>query len=211
MSDVVEILPGNTPPFTRALAAGMSDDLPVPYRDETDPDTCSPAMLPFLAARESVDLWFEDWPLERKRRMVREARELAALKGTRKGLKRFLEFVDAEIVDVVAHPSRFVLGRSAIGLDPVGHQPFVAHYLIKVTLVRPVAVFEFGKAVLGSSPLTVVDLEPIRRAKIACVAAKAPETAYSVTFAWRRRATFRDILPDEETQHFSGFIDRARM
>ncbi|PWV97705.1 phage tail P2-like protein [Hoeflea marina] len=208
---VPSILPANAGVFEQALFAATFDELPVPFTETMDPATAPAAMLPFLAAHESVDLWFEDWPLARKRQMVSEAAELASLKGTRAGLRRYLAYVDAEIVDVIAHPARFAFGRAVIGITPVGHKPFVAHYLVRLSLTRPVNVFEFGKAVIGAAPLKSVDLEPIRRAKIAMATAKAPETQYSVTFAWRRRAIFADILPDEETQLFGGFINRTRL
>ncbi len=205
------LLPSNSRPFERAAADAMSDDLPVPFAQIMDPATTPQAFLPFLAAHESVDLWFDDWPLGRKRQMVAEAVELAALKGTRAGLRRFLDYVDGEITWLIAHPARFVLGSSAIGVRPIAHRPMVAHYIVKVPLRRPANAFQVGRAVLGSAALTRVSLEPLRRAKIAMSIAKDPATLYSATFAHRRRARFGDALPMDGSTKFGGFIHRPRL
>lgn len=205
------ILPSNSTPFERAVATALTDTLPVPLRDVLDPAITPLAFLPFLAAHESVDLWFDDWPDERKRQMVAEAVQLAALKGTREGARRFLAYVDAEITWLIAHPARFVVGRSAIGVRPINHRPMTAHYLVKVPLEQPVNPFRIGRAVLGQSAMTSISLEPLRRARIAASVAKAPETLTSVNFAWRRRARFGDALPLDGSIHFGQFIDRPRL
>ena len=110
MTDVVALLPATpTGPFERAMAAGMSDDLPVPYAQILNPYDTPVIWLPWLAAHHAVDLWFDDWPEARKREMIAQCAgvstvypddpPLGELKGTLKGLKRYLEFVDATIVD----------------------------------------------------------------------------------------------------------------
>ncbi|MET0170903.1 MAG: phage tail protein I, partial [Agrobacterium vaccinii] len=123
MSDVSVLLPSSSDVFELALASGMSDDLPIPYAEIMDPYRTPVRFLPWLAAHHSVDLWFDDWPDDRKREMIAQcagvstiypASPLAALKGTLAGLKRYLAFVDAEIVDRIAHPSRFTFGRAVI-------------------------------------------------------------------------------------------------
>ncbi|WP_319533423.1 phage tail protein I [uncultured Cohaesibacter sp.] len=121
-------LRSNAMPIEKAMAAGMSDDLPVDYATIMDPYQTPAKWLPSLAAHYSVDLWFSDWPEERKREMIAQCaglstiypgEQLAELKGTLEGLKRFLWFVDAEIVDRIAYPCRFVLGRSSPSFTPL--------------------------------------------------------------------------------------------
>lgn len=213
------LLSDGTGPLERAMAAGMSDDLPVPYAQIMDPYQTPAEFLPWLAAHHSVDLWFDDWVEERKREMIAQcagvstlypASPLAALKGTLEGLKRYLAFADAEIIDRVAHPSRFTFGRAVIGRTPIAHKPFVAHYLVKVDLQAHVNRFQIGRSAFGRAALTAVDLEPIRRAKLAMVLAKGSETQYTVTFAWRRGITFQDNIPIDGSHAFGGFIDRTR-
>ncbi|WHA40917.1 phage tail protein I [Agrobacterium larrymoorei] len=220
MSDVSVLLPSSSDKFEHALAAGVSDDLPVPYAEILDPYRTPVRFLPWLAAHHSVDLWFDDWSQTRKREMIAQcagvsvlfpASPLAALKGTLAGLKRYLAFVDAEIVDRVAHPARFTFGRAVIGMTPVAHKPFVAHYLVKITLTAPKNRFQIGRCAFGRAAMTSVDLEPIRRAKRAMQTAKVPETQYSVSFAWRRNLTFQDQPFIDGSHAFGGFVDRKRL
>lgn len=189
--------------FEKALIAGMTDDLPVPYNVIMDPYRTPARFLPWLAAHHSVDLWYDDWSEERKREMIAQcagvstdypASPLAALKGTLVGLKRYLAFVDADIIDRIAHPARFTFGRAVIGRTPIAHQPFTAHYLVHVTLRAPKNHFQIGRSAFGRAALTSVDLEPIHRARRAMVTAKTPDTLYTVTFAWRRPITLQDAV-----------------
>ncbi len=220
MTDASAHLPGNSGPFERAAAWGMSDELPIPYAEIMDPYRTPARFLPWLAAHHSVDLWFDDWPDARKREMIAQcagvstlypASPLAALKGTLAGLRRYLAFVDAEIVDRIAHPDRFTMGRAMIGRTPIAHQPFTAHYLVRVTLVAPRNRFQIGRSACGRSAMTAVDLEPIRRAQRAMTTAKVPETLYSATFAWRRGITFNDNISIDGGSAFGGYLDRQRL
>ncbi|MGX1100258.1 phage tail protein I [Amorphus sp. MBR-141] len=207
-------------PFEIAFGEALTDRIDVPIREILDPYQTPAAFLPFLAAHYSVDLWFDDWPEESKREMIAQCggrsvvypgERLADLKGTREGLKRYLSFVDAEIVRVVSHPTRFAIGRSGIGWCPIAHPPFTAHYLVKLPLKRPPHPFEINRAAIGRASLRSVDLEPIRRAKLAMTISKAPETLYSVSFAWRRRIQLSDAIPLDGGHHVGGFVDRTRL
>lgn len=211
MTDAADLLDPEAQAFERVLARAMSDDLPVPIADIMNPATTPAEFLPFLAAHESVDLWFDDWPEARKRQMVAEALELAGLKGTHTGVVRYLGYVDAEVIDTVAYPARFVFGRSSPTFTPINHPPFKARYLVKVLLERPFNAFEIGRSALGFAAARTVDLEPIRRAKLAMSIAKAPEAEYLVSFAWRRAATFGDAILFDDAAPFGAFIDRATL
>jgi len=218
MSAVGDLLPpGSAGEWEHAVAAGMSDELPVPYAVLMNPYQAPASFLPWLAAHHSVDLWYEDWPEEQKREMIAQyagvstrhpGESLPELKGTHEGALRFLSFVDAEVFDSVSYPARFVLGRSSPSFTPLNHPAFKARWLIKVLLKRPVNAFVLGRSALGLGALRPVDLTPIRRAKEALRVAKAPETEYLVSFAWRRQATFGDNIPFGEALPFGGFIQR---
>lgn len=67
-----------------------------------DPDQCPPAVLPYLAWALSVDEWDEEWPIEKKRAVVRESREIHRRKGTVAAIRRALASMghpDAEIME----------------------------------------------------------------------------------------------------------------
>lgn len=205
---VAALLPSNATAFERALSAALQDVLPVPLRDMVSAADTASAFVPFLAAHESVDLWFEDWSEARKRAMVDEALALAGLKGTRPGLRRYLAYVDAALISAVAHPRRFVAGASAVGVQPLQFPAFTARYLIKVGLTRHGRSCVASRGALGKHALVPVNLEPIRRAKIAATVSKGPGTQYTATFAHRRRPTFDEM---EFGMGFDEFIDRTSL
>lgn len=239
MSDVAGLLPRDpTGALERALAAGMSSDLAVPFDELLDPYRTEEEFLPWLAAHHSVDLWFDDWSMARKREMIAQcagvslaypASPLGAVKGTLVGLERYLAFVDAEVVDRIAYPARFVVGRSALGIAPIAHPPFKARYLIKVALARPLNAFVIGRTPLGrwsvpplgfgdggfaldgvaeGGAIRVIDRTPIERAKLAARIAKFEETQYVVSFSHRRKIRFGDRVTFGENRRFGAFADR---
>lgn len=220
MSDVAPLLPSNSGAFERALAAGMSDDLPVPYAQIMDPYETPVRFLPWLAFHHSVDLWYEDWPEARKREIiaqyagrstVRPGDRLPEYKGTHEGVIRFLGFVDAEVIDFVSYPARFVMGLSSPSFTPIGHPPFKARWLVKVLLDKPANAFVLGLSALGKAALRSVDLTPVKRAKEAMRAAKAPETEYLITTAWRRPIIVGDDISFGDELPIGGFIDRTHL
>lgn len=203
-----DILPTNATAFERAVADAMQDVLPVPIRELLDPAQTSAAFIPFLAAHESVDLWFDDWSLPRKRAMVASALGLAALKGTRRGCREFLTYVDASLLSTVAHPRRFIAGRSAVGVHPLQFPTFRARYLIKVVLKRHLRACVAGRGAAGRHAVVPVSLESIRRARIAATVSKGPGTQYIATFAHRRRPSFDEMAFGAG---FEAFIDRKSL
>lgn len=221
MGNIGPLLPSSSDRFEHALAAGMSDDLPVPYDEIMDPYRTPERFLPWLAAHHSVDLWFEDWPTERKREMIAQCAgvstvypndpPLGEMKGTFKGLERYLDFVDATVRHRVAHPSRFIFGKAILTQTPISHPPFMAKYLIRVGLTAPQGFFQIGRSAFSRRYLRGVDLEPIRRAKLAAAISKTPDTEYTISFAWRRGITFQDNIPIDGSHIFGGFRDRLRL
>ncbi len=206
---VQDLLPGNSTAWERAVGEAMSDRLPVPYREIMDPLQTPAAWLPFLAAHRSVDLWYSDWSLERKRQMVANAVRLARLKGTRQGTIEFLAYVDAELLDVISYPTRFVLGRAVLGRTPIGHKPFVARHLVRVRTYTAPGSLVLGRSVLGRNTLRTSDRTPLNRAMNAMTIAKSPDTQYRVDFAHKRPIQFSDEITFESGPSFSGYVDRA--
>ncbi|MBY6239806.1 phage tail protein I [Methylosinus sp. Sm6] len=72
---------------------------------------CPPALIGYLAFARSVDLWRDDWPIERKRAVTQRALLDQGLKGTLALHERYLGYVDAELLHAVTPPARFALGR----------------------------------------------------------------------------------------------------
>lgn len=206
-----DILPSSSGAFERALAFAVSDILPMPFASILDAATSPTRFLPFLASHESVDLWWEDWSDERKRRMIAEAAGLAAIKGSRAAAERFLAYVDATIVHRISYPRRFVVGRAVVGQTPLGHQPHTSHLLIRVPLRRPANCFIIGRSALGRAALRTLDREPIRRVNRALTVAKSPETLVSANYGWRRPITLNDRLPLDGSWKLGGYIDRVRI
>ncbi|WP_336810936.1 phage tail protein [Bosea sp. MMO-172] len=204
-------LEGAASPGERALLHAMTDALPVPIRQAVSPPDTPVAFLPFLAVHNGVRLWFGDWSVARKRAITAEWSELADLIGTRPGLVALLAYVDATLVSTMAHPRRFVIGRSTLDREPLNFPAFRARYLIKVKLKRHKRAFVIGRSALDRGAFTGVDGEPIRRARIAATVAKGPATQYLATFQWRRRPTFGDAIGFASGHHFGDFLDRASL
>lgn len=208
---VPALLPSNATAFEKAVGAGMTDVLPVPFRQILNPATAPERFLPFLAAHRSVDLWFGDWPVERKRQMIADAVRLARLKGTRAGTLAFLDYVDAELLDIIAHPSPFVIGRARIERTPIAHKPFSARHLVKIETSVPPRSFVMGRAVIGRSRLKTPSPEPFNRVLAALRVAKAPETEYRVDFGDKRQWRLADNVPLAAALPVGAYLDRTRL
>lgn len=212
--------PHENSPFKRALMAGMSDVLPVPLAEQMDPYRTDAKNLPHLAAHHSVDLWFDDWPEERKREVIAQysgesviypGERLPELKGTREGTRRYLELVDATLVDVVAYPQHVVLGRTVMRQLPIGHPPFMARHLVKVDIREPEDAFVLGRSVIGRSVIKTHSREQIERAMKAMCIAKAPETEYRVSFAHKRMITIDDNIDIDGGYVLGQYVTRGRL
>lgn len=220
MTTVGDLLPSNSGPWEYAVAAGMSDELPVPYDVLMDPYQAPVEFLPWLAAHHSVDLWYEDWPEQRQRDIIAHSSGrhpehtgewLAELKGTVAAAPAYLAYVDTEIVHKVSHPARFPVGRIAAGITPIQHKPFVARWLLKVALKAPAHAVCAGRSAVGQSAVRTVNREPLRRAKRALAVSKAIETAYTVNFAHRVPVTLDDGFDLDAGHVLGSFHDRIRL
>ncbi|MGO4287551.1 phage tail protein [Bosea sp. TAB14] len=201
------LLPDTSGAYEWATMEGAEAQLPIPIPQLVDPASTTLPFLPFVAVHNGVKLWFDDWSEARKRAMAADW-ELPDLVGTRIGLRRFLAYVDAELISAVAHPRRFVAGLSAVGVQPLQFPAFTARYLFKVRLLRHVRGCVTGRGTAGNHAAVPVDLEPIRRAKIAATVSKGPGTQYTATFAHRRRPRFDEM---QFGMGFDDFIDRTSL
>lgn len=79
------LLPPSATPMERALAGVTErlEQLPVPYRQLWNPDTCPVNLLPYLAWSMSVDEWDNDWPEHIKRQTVKDSLYQHRIKGSR--------------------------------------------------------------------------------------------------------------------------------
>lgn len=71
---------------------------------------CEARLLPQLAYSRGVDLWYDDWPEEWKRRAIAEMPRLKRLKGTVAGIRGYLALLDIPVTYVVQPPSDGYLG-----------------------------------------------------------------------------------------------------
>lgn len=220
MTIVGDLLPPDSSgPWEGAVAAGMSDLLPVPYDVLMDPYRCPVEFQPWLAAHYSVDLWYEDWPEARKREVIAQAAgrsklypgEIAELKGTRLGARRYLEHVEGQILDFISHPHRPFTRHYAIGRMLYGHPPFKAVYLIKVTVPAPKLGYCVGRHPVGRRPIRKASLEPLKRASRAVRVAKAPETQILLDFRTARPLRAGDAVPAGDAYRAGQYLSRSRL
>ncbi len=211
MSTAADLLPDNARPFEQALAQAMTDTLPVPVAETLNPTTAPVRFLPWLAVHDGVRLWYSDWSEARRRQVIAEAPRAAWLVGTRPGAVTYLAYVDGQLVDAVAYPARFVLGRARIGRTPIGHPPWLARYLVRVRTVRPSHALVAGRTVLGRARLKTPSREPRRRCLAALVAAKSPETEYRVDFGHARELLLADGPALDGSLHLGAYVARRKL
>jgi P2-related tail formation protein len=106
--------PASSEPLELVLEQSLAEFSPLPVPNDTlwNPDTCPVHMLDWLAVSLSVDLWRSTWPVWKKRQVCRDAIAAARLKGTLAGLRKFLDFADADITQVVTPPVKLFAGKS---------------------------------------------------------------------------------------------------
>lgn len=220
MSAVGKLLsPSSAQPWELAIAAGMSDALPVPYAQIMDPYQAPAEWLPWLAAHYSVDLWYDDWSIEHKREVIAQAAgrsvlhdgEIAALKGTRLGESRYLAWVGGQLVDAVAYPKRAIVGRYPVGRALIGNPPHKARYLVKVSLRAPRLGHCIGRHPLGRRALRQADFTAVTRAIEAVRVAKSDETEIRLDFTTARVLTAGDAVAVGDGLLVGQYLPRNRL
>lgn len=209
--DLSFLLPRNQALFETAVSRAMMDRLPVPLREIVDPFKTPAAFLPFLAAHQSVDLWYSDWPESRQRTVIANGMTDAALKGTRAGAIQYLSYVDGTLLDAQAYAMPFIAGEAIIGYTPVGLPSFVANYLVKVVTFAPKGAFVAGQSAAGHAAAHTASTEPFDRCITALRVGKAPETEIRVDFSHKRLLTFGDAPLLDGAHHFGEFVDRHHL
>jgi P2-related tail formation protein len=208
---VTELLAPERLPFDIAIAEAMTDTLLVPYREIMDPQQTPEEFLPFLAAHRSVDLWFDDWAVQRKRDMITEAPVLASIKGTYDASIRFLAYVDGTIIDAITYPSPFILDEAILDETPIDLPAFVAQYLVKVVIIAESDAFALDDGILDESLIINPDTTKLTRCLMALRVAKAPETEMRVDFQHKRPLSLIDA-PHIGGSHFVGeYVDRLSL
>jgi P2-related tail formation protein len=211
MTSAADLLPTSAAPFEIALAKAMTDTLPVPLREAMNPAMAPVNLLPFLAVHDGVRLWFSDWSEARKREVIGASLSDCWLIGVRDGAVRYLAYVDGALVDAVAYPARFVMGRAIIGRTPIGHAPFLARYLVRIATRKSLRSLVMRRGVLGRTRLKTPSREPFQRCLSALRAAKAPETDIRVDFGHSRQIRLSDGVPLDGTYRLGAFISRTKL
>lgn len=220
MTSAGDLLPSrSTDEMEYALAAGMSDTLPVDYATLMDPYRTRDDLLDWLAFQHSVDLWFPDWPVARKREAVAQAAglsvlhsgEIATLKGTRPGAVRYLALVDAELVHAVTYPRPAFIGRFPAGRTLIGAPPFKARYLVKTRVMAPAGGLLVGQSSVGRRALRAGDFTPVRRAIDAVRVAKATETEIRIDFSNHRVLRAGDAVAAGDGYRAGQYLPRRHL
>lgn len=99
-------LPANSTKFETSLSESLArvNDVPVAIDTLWSWDKCPLSHLPWLAWALSVDIWSQDWPEHKKRLVCKESFAVHRLKGTLAGVRKYLEYADAVLVDAVLPP-----------------------------------------------------------------------------------------------------------
>lgn len=87
--------------------AGLDIDV---IRRSRDAWECDAHLLPYLAVDRGVDLWYDDWPEEWKRRAIDRMPRLKTLKGKVEGIRGYLALLDIPVTYIVQPPSDGYLG-----------------------------------------------------------------------------------------------------
>lgn len=194
MTTVADLLPSSSSPVERALAAAMTDDLPVEIVAAVDPATAPVALLPWLAVHDGVRLWYSDWPEALKRRVIAESLVANFEVGTRAGAIRFLAYVGADLIDVSAYPVDAFLDEGFCDLMVVDVPAFYAAYLVEPHATARAGDLHLDRDLLDEGFLSGDRDEVIERVFTALRVAKAPETEVVVDFATRRPPRAGDAL-----------------
>ena len=98
------LLPPNATAQEYALesATARIDEVPIPIRDEWNPDTCPAGLLPWLAWAFGVDEWDSGWSEDAKRTTIRDAVMIQRRKGSVWSIKQAVAnagYGDAQLLE----------------------------------------------------------------------------------------------------------------
>ncbi len=211
-SIAADILPRNRSAFEASVVKSAADTLRAPISKITDPLKTPIRFLPWLAAQESVDLWYADWSFTRKRAMIKESGcTLADLKGTRAGAVRFLSYVDASLLDAIAYPDHFVFARTAIRVSPINHPAFLARYLVSVATQTPPRAMVMSRAFVRRARLKTPPRERFNRVLAALRAAKSVDAQIRVSFEHHRPLSITDAPALDGSYALGDFVPHSKL
>ncbi|WNY35851.1 tail protein [Vibrio phage Vb_VaM_Valp1] len=94
------LLPPNASKHEKDVEAVISPPLSFPNRDIWNPDKCPEHLLPHLAWALSVDDWDSDWPVERKRQVIKDSIYIQRKKGTREAIERITSAIRGDQTEI---------------------------------------------------------------------------------------------------------------
>jgi len=103
------LLPSNSTRLDRAIAHAVRerfDTLESSLEEILDPLRTPERFLPWLAWAKSIDIYREEWPLDKRRSVVNSWFALHRLKGTEEGLRRHIALEDSILVKTVSPPAK---------------------------------------------------------------------------------------------------------
>jgi Phage tail protein (Tail_P2_I) len=105
------LLPPNSTPFEKAVSevSERVDDIETPLRQLWRPDIIREDILPFLAWAYSVDVWYDTWPLEKKRWVTDRSIWLHRNKGTETGIAAHIDLVGGKLLRAIVPPAKTFL------------------------------------------------------------------------------------------------------
>lgn len=126
MTSYQSLLPNNASKLEQRAAEALAEirRVPIPLRDLLSPERCPEPLLPYLAWAFSVDRWHASWPVETKRKAIKDAYFVHAHKGTIGALRRVVEPLGyaLEVSEWWQQQPTGTPGTFSIGIDQ-GHLP----------------------------------------------------------------------------------------
>lgn len=126
MTNYPSLLPNNAVALEQRAAEALAEirRVPIPLRDLLSPERCPEQLLPYLAWAFSVDRWHTNWPVETKRKAIKDAYYVHAHKGTIGALRRVVEPLGyaLEVLEWWQQDPAGTPGTFSIGIDQ-GHLP----------------------------------------------------------------------------------------
>ncbi len=121
MTGYQSLLPKNTSKLEQRAAETLAEirRVPIPLRDLLSPERCPEQLLPYLAWAFSVDRWHTNWPVETKRKAIKDAYYVHAHKGTIGALRRVVEPLGytLEVLEWWQQDPAGTPGTFSIGID----------------------------------------------------------------------------------------------
>lgn len=109
------LLPSTQTPLEKifsATAEGRIAGVPAPINLLNDAYAAPAQFLDALAYEVGVDLWNEDWPEVKKRKVIQDTIGLKKILGSEAGIAAYIAIEDGELIDVVVPPQTPFLSKA---------------------------------------------------------------------------------------------------